>query len=84
MNERLIAESHPILRVFHDHDGDWQFLSGDIEEDEELCMPERLFKASLPRFFGLNIFWALPDAALPLSVGKTGKTAVAFPHQQMR
>jgi len=24
----VVTEGHPILRVIHDHDGDWQFLCG--------------------------------------------------------
>lgn len=33
-NARLVEHGLPVMRVFHDHDGDWQFLSGDLEEGE--------------------------------------------------
>jgi hypothetical protein len=31
----------PVLLVYHDHDGDWQFLHGQLEEEDEcviICM----------------------------------------------
>lgn len=34
-NAKLIELGLPVMRVFHDHDGEWQFLSGDIEEDDK-------------------------------------------------
>src|SRR5688572_9260855 len=37
----VLARSHPILRVSHDHDGDWQFLCGNAHEPSEgrvICM----------------------------------------------
>ncbi len=34
-NSRLLEQNLPVMRVFHDHDGEWQFLSGDIEEADE-------------------------------------------------
>lgn len=57
-NARLLELDLPVMRVFHDHDGDWQFLSGDLEEGEKGklvclgCMYERdhglAILASLP------------------------------------
>jgi hypothetical protein len=32
---RVLRDAHPILVVFHDHDGDWQFLHGEVGEDDE-------------------------------------------------
>jgi hypothetical protein len=37
---KLLSGS-PVLLVYHDHDGDWQFLHGQIEEEDEcviICM----------------------------------------------
>lgn len=39
--QKSIRNGHAILTVVHDHDGDWQFLHGDIAEGEEpaiLCL----------------------------------------------
>jgi hypothetical protein len=34
-----VLDGLPILRVFHDHDGDWQFLGGvDGEEGRIICL----------------------------------------------
>lgn len=32
---RVIRDSYPILLVFHDHDGDWQFLCGTTNETSD-------------------------------------------------
>jgi hypothetical protein len=32
---RAIRGGEPFLLVSHDHDGDWQFLCGDLGDDEE-------------------------------------------------
>ena len=37
----ILERSRPILRVSHDHDGDWQFLCGEPHETSEgrvICM----------------------------------------------
>ena len=34
---RALRDGEPILFVSHDHEGDWQFLCGDVTESEE-CM----------------------------------------------
>ena len=31
----VFERSKPILRVAHDHDGDWQFLDGEAREENE-------------------------------------------------
>lgn len=36
--ERLWKNNLPILRAFHCGDGDWQFFSGDIADDDECLM----------------------------------------------
>jgi hypothetical protein len=30
-----VLQGSPILLVFHDHDGEWQFLHGEINKDDE-------------------------------------------------
>lgn len=38
---QVIRDDAPVLVVYHDHDGDWQFLHGDVSEDDEgvlVCM----------------------------------------------
>jgi hypothetical protein len=32
----VIKERHPALLVFHDHDGDWQILHGDLTDQDEI------------------------------------------------
>ena|SRR5690606_18898755 len=35
----LVLSGHPVRLVFHDHDGEWQFLSGeDNEECKIICL----------------------------------------------
>ena len=34
-SSRVLRDGHPILVVFHDHDGDWQFLHGEVGEDDD-------------------------------------------------
>lgn len=37
----VIREGHPILSVYHDHDGDWQFLCGaptDVADAMLVCL----------------------------------------------
>jgi hypothetical protein len=31
----LVLSGSPILLVFHDHDGEWQFLHGEVTEEDE-------------------------------------------------
>jgi len=35
-NQRVLRENHPVLTVFHDHDGEWQFMCG--SEDPGECL----------------------------------------------
>ena len=40
-SSRVLEEAAPIVLVFHDHDGDWQFLHGEVGEADEcklICM----------------------------------------------
>jgi hypothetical protein len=32
---RALRDGQPFLLVSHDHDGDWQFLCGDVADEEE-------------------------------------------------
>jgi len=32
---RVLSEKYPVLLVFHDHDGEWQFLHGEVGADDE-------------------------------------------------
>jgi hypothetical protein len=32
---QVIRQDAPVLLVYHDHDGDWQFLHGDVTEEDE-------------------------------------------------
>jgi len=34
-NAKLLENNLPVMLVFHDHDGEWQLLSGDIEEGDK-------------------------------------------------
>lgn len=34
----LVREGHPVLLVFHDEDGDWQFLSSKEEREDECVL----------------------------------------------
>lgn len=34
--QSVFERSKPILRVAHDHDGDWQFLDGEEREENEV------------------------------------------------
>ncbi len=44
---QALDNAYPIAEVYHDHDGDWQFLCGTTRESEDLklvcvgCMLER-------------------------------------------
>ena len=41
--KKVTDENKPILRVFHDDDGDWQFLTGDqMPEDIKIVALEQL------------------------------------------
>lgn len=31
----VLRDGYPILVVFHDHEGDWQFLHGEVSADDE-------------------------------------------------
>lgn len=38
---QVLRQGDPVLVVYHDHDGEWQFLHGDVTEDDEgliVCM----------------------------------------------
>ena len=35
-SKRVVEQGWPILVVSRDHDGDWQLLHGEIEEDDEM------------------------------------------------
>jgi hypothetical protein len=32
---RVLHDGHRVLLVFHDHDGEWQFLHGEVDEQDE-------------------------------------------------
>ena len=34
-SSEVLHHNHPLLLVFHDHDGDWQFLHGEVGPDDE-------------------------------------------------
>lgn len=36
-SEKIVHEHQAVLVVYHDHDGEWQFLHGDIT-DEDKCV----------------------------------------------
>jgi hypothetical protein len=37
-SQRVVRDGHAVLAVYHEDDGDWQFLHGDIEEDDEIAV----------------------------------------------
>ena len=37
-SQRVVKEGHVILAVFHEADGDWQFLHGEITDDDEIAV----------------------------------------------
>lgn len=58
---QVLSNSSPILEVYHDHDGDWQFLCGTTQEAADLkvvclgCMLER--DSTLASLADLPIGW---------------------------
>lgn len=58
---RPVLEGHPIVEVYHDHDGDWQFLCGTTLEEADIklaclgCMLER--DASLAKLAKMPPGW---------------------------
>lgn len=57
----VIKKGMPILLVYHDHDGDWQFLHGDVAEADEClivclgCAYQR--EPALAELAGLPVGW---------------------------
>ena len=37
-SQRVVKDGQAILAVFHEEDGDWQFLHGEIIEDDEIAV----------------------------------------------
>ena len=37
-SQRVVKDGHAILAVFHEDDGDWQFLHGEIADDDEIAV----------------------------------------------
>ena len=67
-SQRVVKEGHAILAVFHEDDGDWQFLHGEIDDDDEIaviCMGCAYEKdRSLEEIADLPLGWAATRASV--------------------